>query len=112
MEISGDVELGQRFKRILDGMEIDWEEHLSTLVGDVLAHQMGNLARTAAGWLKESAATLGADAAEYLQEETRLLPQDFEVDEFLAGVDTLVGDADRLEQRILRLNRQLQGDAP
>lgn len=112
VEISGDAELGQRFKRILDGIQIDWEELLSTLVGDVLAHQLGNAARGTTTWLQNSAATLGRDIAEYLQEEISLLPREFEIEELLTGVDTLVGDTDRLEQRIRRLRRQLQGDAP
>ena len=30
VRISGDIELGQRFKRILDQIDLDWEEWLST----------------------------------------------------------------------------------
>ncbi len=110
VEISGDVELGQRFKKILDAMEIDWEEQLSKPFGDVVAHGIGNLIRDSARWLHDSAETLGMDMAEYLHEESQLLPRDFEIDEFLAHVDTLRGDADRLEQRIKRIQQQLQGD--
>ncbi len=110
VEISGDVELGQHFKKILDGMEIDWEEQLSRVVGDVLAHQIGNFSRNTRHWLADSSETLGRDIAEYLQEELRLLPQDFELNEFLASVDTLRSDTDRLEQRVERISRRLQED--
>ncbi|HWQ95107.1 MAG TPA: SCP2 sterol-binding domain-containing protein, partial [Gammaproteobacteria bacterium] len=59
VRIGGDVELGQRFKQILDAVEIDWEEHLAGLVGDLLAHKLGNAARAAQGWARQAAATLG-----------------------------------------------------
>ncbi len=111
VEISGDVELGQAFKKILDGMEIDWEEQLSKPLGDVVAHGIGNLIRDTGRWLHGSAESLGLDIAEYLHEETRLLPQDFEIEAFLSQVDTLRSDADRLEQRINRILQRLQGDA-
>lgn len=110
VEITGDVEVGRHFKKILDGMEIDWEEQLSRIVGDVLAHQIGAFSRNAGRWLAESSDTLGRDAAEYLQEELRLLPQGLELNEFLGGVDTLRSDVDRLEQRIERVSRRLRED--
>ena len=37
VNISGDVETGQGFKRVLDGLHIDWEEPLARLTGDVLS---------------------------------------------------------------------------
>lgn len=110
VEISGDVEVGQAFKKILDAMDIDWEEQLSKPLGDVVAHGIGNLVRDTARWLSGTAESLGMDVAEYLHEESELLPREFEIEEFLSRVDTLRGDADRLEQRIRRIHQRLQGD--
>jgi ubiquinone biosynthesis protein UbiJ len=113
VEISGDVELGQQFRNILDGLDIDWEEHLSRFTGDVVAHQLGELMRSARQWGQQSMDTLGRDAAEYLQEERRELPNPAEVEDLLSQVDTLRSDTDRLEARILRLEKQRenQGNA-
>ncbi|NIR60188.1 MAG: sterol-binding protein, partial [Gammaproteobacteria bacterium] len=47
VEIEGDIETGQRLQAILQAVEIDWEEQISRLTGDVVAHQVGNLARGA-----------------------------------------------------------------
>ena len=101
--IEGDVELGQRFKRILDEMEIDWEEQASHVIGDVLAHQLGNLARGAKSWGLDAGDTLKQNLSEYLLEESRLLPKRAQVEKFLAAVDTLRADSDRLLQRVQRL---------
>ena len=101
--IEGDVELGQRFKRILDEMEIDWEEQASHIIGDVLAHQLGNLVRGARAWGLDAGDTVKQDLSEYLLEEARLLPKRAQVEKFFAAVDTLRADSDRLLRRVQRL---------
>jgi len=106
VEIEGDTELGHRFGKILASLDIDWEEQLSHLTGDVLAHQIGNLARSITGWGERSAHTLGRDLQEYLQEEKRLLPTRYELEHFYREVDTLRHDVERLEARIRRLREQ------
>ncbi len=105
LSISGDVELGHRFQRVLEGLDIDWEEQLSRVVGDVAAHALGNMARDARAWARQAAATLGQDVAEYLTEERRDLAPRQVVEPFLQAVDTLRADVDRLTQRIERLQR-------
>lgn len=103
VEISGDVELGQSFREILDGLDIDWEEQLSLVTGDVVAHQVGNVVRGAVDWGRKTLEILSRDAAEYLQEESRDLPNPGEVENFLSDVDVLRTDVDRLEARVKRL---------
>jgi ubiquinone biosynthesis protein UbiJ len=72
-------------------------------VGDVTAHQIGNLVRTASGWGRKAAATLAANVSEYLQEESRDLVTRTELEEFLSAVDELRESADRLQARLERL---------
>ena len=103
VEISGDVETGQAFKAILDAIDIDWEEQLSRLTGDVLAHQMGNAARHAGSWLGHVRLTLEQDLSEYLQEELRVVPTRIEIENLIEDIGRLGMDADRLEARIRRL---------
>lgn len=114
LEISGDTETGRRFQAFFQGIDIDWEEHLSRLVGDVAAHQAGNLGRGIAQWGRATSENLQQDAGEYLQEEGRYLPHPDEVESFLSAVDRLRNDADRLELRIQRLRRKIRqlGQAP
>lgn len=108
VEITGDVELGQQFREIIDGLDIDWEEHLSHVTGDVVAHKLGNFARGALDWGRNTVETLGRDAAEYLQEESSDLPSRDEVEMFLTGIDDLRSDIDRLEARVQRFSTRLQ----
>ncbi len=103
VEIRGNTDTGQHFQDILQAMDIDWEEHLSHLVGDVAAHQAGNLARDAQQYARTSAHTLNQDLGEYLTEEAQLLPARIQVENFLDDIDRLRMDADRLEARVQRL---------
>ncbi len=108
--IDGDVELGQQIQRIFERLDIDWEEHLSRLTGDIIAHQLGNSVRDLFNWGERSAEHLGHDTADYLQEETEILPMPWEVEGFIEEVDTLRSDVDRLEARVKRLQRNLEAD--
>lgn len=105
--IDGDVETGQQLQRILQGLDIDWEEHLSRLTGDVLAHQIGNALRGLAAFGKNAVSTFGLNLGEYLQEERHLVPTQPEVEAFVAEVDILRMAADRLDARIKRLHKAL-----
>jgi ubiquinone biosynthesis protein UbiJ len=101
--ISGDVESGQTFKEILDAMDIDWEEQLSRLTGDVIAHQLGLAARRMNDAFRHVRSRLKQDTGEYLKEELRVLPSRIEVENFSRDVDTLRMDTDRLSARVQRL---------
>jgi ubiquinone biosynthesis protein UbiJ len=102
-QIEGDTETGQLFQELLAGTDWDWEEQLSRVTGDVLAHRAGTLARRAGRFLNDARETLLQDAGEYLQEESRLLPTRIEVGYFMAGVDRLRDDVERLRARVARL---------
>jgi ubiquinone biosynthesis protein UbiJ len=112
LEIEGDTELAGDLRDVLSGIDIDWEEQLSGLVGDVVAHRLGNLARGVLGWGHRAKETLLRDASEYLQQESQDLPRPEAVEGFLDGVDRLRNDVDRLEARIgrLRLRQQISHD--
>jgi ubiquinone biosynthesis protein UbiJ len=112
VEIDGDVELGQQIQRVFERLDIDWEEHLSRLTGDIIAHQLGNTVRGLFSWGERSAEHLGRDTADYLQEETETLPVPWEVQLFIGQVDTLRSDVDRLEARIKRLQQKLATEEP
>lgn len=103
LEIEGDAVLGQRLQRILGDLDLDWEEPLARLVGDPLGHEIGRAARAVFAWHRQAFRTFGLNAAEYFQEEARLLPVRYEVEEFLNAVDVTRADVDRLAARIQRL---------
>ena len=107
LEIEGDAALGQRLQRILGDLDLDWEEPLARLFGDPLGHEIGRTARAVFDWHRQAFRTFGLNAAEYFQEEARLLPVRYEVEAFLNAVDVARADVDRLAARIQRLKHKL-----
>lgn len=103
----GDVETGQAFKRLLDRMEIDWEELLSRYSGDIVAHQFGDLVRGLQQWGRQASRTLGSNLAEYLQHESCDLALREDVEMFGREVDRLRDDSARLESRLAFLQQRL-----
>ena len=100
VEIEGDMRVAEKFSAILRDVDIDWEELLSKLVGDIIAHQAGQVTREITGWLKDSSESIKQNTAEYLTEESNLIPAEAEITQFMDQVDDLRMDVDRLEARI------------
>ena len=106
VRIEGDAEIAQKFRDLLAQAQPDFEEELARVIGDVAARQVANVARSFLGWGRKASDSLATSVVEYLQEEGRDLPTRVEVEEFLAGVDHLRDDAERLEARLARLERK------
>lgn len=105
--IEGDPQAGRNFRALLKQLDIDWEEQLSRVTGDVVAHRIGNQVRRTLRWGRESLQAVRLNVTEYLQEERRDLPTAYECNEFFRDVDSIRADADRLEMRINRLDNQV-----
>lgn len=103
LSLSGDAERADRFQRLLMLAKPDLEEELSTVVGDVAAHRLGEMARGLGRWSRDARRTIGENIREYLQEESRDAPSRYEVDRFTSDVNTLRDDVARVEARLNRL---------
>ena len=100
VEIAGDVEAGRRFAEILKRLDPDWEEPLSMMVGDVAAHEIGQLVRGGLSWVRDASGRMAANMARYATEERRDVVSGSELAGFLSDVDQLRDAVDRLEARM------------
>lgn len=107
IQVDGNMGIAEAFSNIINEVDIDWEELLSQAVGDIVAHQAGQLAREGKGWLDDTAQAMRMNTTEYLQEESRILPADAELAAYLNQVDELRSDVDRMSARVQRLQQQL-----
>ena len=106
--IEGDADLAARLHHAVRGVDIDWEEQLSKVTGDAVAHEVGKSARVGLRWLRDVGESLRLDAKEYLTEESLMLPTRSEIETYMDGVDALRSDIDRLEAHIARLEAARQ----
>jgi ubiquinone biosynthesis protein UbiJ len=103
LDLSGDARLAEKFQKLLNHAKPDVDEELSSLIGDVAAHRLGEISRGIGRWGRDVRSTMGANIREYLQEESRDAPSRYEADKFSKNVGTLRDDVDRLEARVNRL---------
>ena len=104
--IEGDLALGQQLKEIMAGVDPDWQEAVSPLIGDTLTHRLDRLQQNFSGWSTRTRRNARQNTSDYLQEEIQLLAPNSEVSRFCSDVDELRAATDRFEARLQRLERQ------
>ena len=103
IDLSGDAETAQQLQRLLSLARPDIEEEFASIVGDTVAHRVGNIVRGVRRWSQSARTTTASNIREYLQEESRDAPSRYEVERSRAAINALRDDVDRLEARISHL---------
>jgi len=103
VEITGDTKLGHQFKNIFLSMDIDWSEPLATIMGDGLAYQLSQTGKKFGSWGKDTIKSVSLSLSEYLQEESRDVVTDTELNIFHQQVDQLRDSVDRLQAKVQSL---------
>ena len=80
--LSGDLDVAERYARMLKLARPDLEEEVAKWLGDVPAHALGLVVREVGAWLARAGAALRMNTAEYLQEESRAMPAPLEAQAF------------------------------
>jgi len=100
LRIEGDAHTGEQLRDILSNMDIDWEEHLSKLTGDVVAHHVFQSFNSLANFAKRAKSRLCENITEYVQEEKRWSPGKKETDDFFYEIRDTRDAVERLEARL------------
>ncbi len=105
LEISGDAHSVAVLRDFLRSLQPDFEEQLSSLIGDMPARQAGNQIRSFAEWAEQVGQSIAVNTGEYLTEEKQLLVARPRIDRFLIAVDQLQNDTERLASRLGTLEK-------
>jgi ubiquinone biosynthesis protein UbiJ len=108
VETSGDLSLAREVLAIAQNLRWDFEEDLSRVFGDIVAHRLAGAGRAFARWQRESADSLARQATAYWTEERPLIAARPLLEQFSHAVDTLRDDVARVEKRIEQLERRQQ----
>ena len=103
LHVSGDLGVLQLARRQLARIDIDWEELLARLLGDVAGRQGARLVRAGTTYGAQAGSAIARDVAEYLTEEAGLVAASWPVERFCEEVDRLRDDVERLAARIEKL---------
>ncbi len=113
VNIEGDAGLVRDFEAIIRNLDFDWEQKLSSFVGDVAAHQIGVIARKVAGFAK-NAIDLGRDSgkdavAKVARAQAEQFTSAAEFSEFSAKVTSLSAAVTELENRLGKVGSVVKG---
>lgn len=106
--IEGSAEVAQEVIELFDLLHIDWEEHLSALVGDTTAFRAMNIAKRAKRFIGDVSESLTQNVSEYLQEEKEWLPTREALNDLFDDIDALRMDVDRAEATVDRLRLEME----
>ncbi|MCP4323543.1 MAG: hypothetical protein GY951_11855 [Psychromonas sp.] len=100
LEVDGDIKIVQQFALLLTEMQIDWEEHLSSKVGDLLAHKIVYHIKQCKKQFKKKSQKVQKQLAEVITEELKLAPGPLEVAYFCDQVSDIEKQLNVLENKI------------
>ena len=107
LELTGDIQLAQKFSQLLVDSKPDIEEWLSKVVGDALAHTLVFNASQLGERIVSRAEKSRQQIAEVLTEEWRVAPAPLEVADFCDQVDEVRSQTARLEVKLMQLMERL-----
>jgi ubiquinone biosynthesis protein UbiJ len=99
-DYSGDPELLNTLNQVFSNLNWDMEAQLALVFGDIVAHRIGTVARSAMHSLRQAAQSLQYNASEYVVEEIELVARKVDVTRFNREVDGLADDVARFEARL------------
>lgn len=110
VQLFGSTSFLAELQKILKNLDLDWEEMLSQVFGDIIGHQGAELIRSKMSWTKDRVNNIQRLTSEFLTEELRVLPSKPEIAFFNAQVDDIKLGVDRVAARIdqilARIERQ------
>jgi ubiquinone biosynthesis protein UbiJ len=104
LSLDGDTAFMSALQKLLLDLHVDWEFHLSRLIGDVPVQQLREGLDHGKQFARHTGTRLREDLQEYLTEESGLLPTQTEVEQLATEVAALVLRIDRLEAGLQHLS--------
>ncbi len=102
VEVSGTAKLAEAVMHLVRHLRWDFEEDLSRVTGDVVAHRVAQGARALAAWAPDAAQRFSESLAADASDEAKLVLGRAELEAFAAGVRELRDGVERLEARVRR----------
>lgn len=107
VELSGSVGLLQEWQQLLDQLDIDWEDAISGVLGDIAGPLFAQNLRKGAAWASTQKEEQFRLLKEYLPEEVKVIPSKSELDHFYEAVNSTTLDTDRISARLSALQQKV-----
>lgn len=107
VHLTGSTSLLQQWQQVLNNLDIDWEDAISEVLGDILGPMAADVVRSSAQWSKQQADEQQRLAKEYLPEELNVTPSQTQADQLYDAIADIAMDTDRLAARLKKLQQAI-----
>ncbi|MBF0195699.1 MAG: SCP2 sterol-binding domain-containing protein [Magnetococcales bacterium] len=110
LNLSGETDTGLHFKNILNNVDINWEQELTTLFGSVVAKSLMTMAKQAHEVGEQGKEKVEEEIESWMKEKNLPIKEKF--DEYSSEIEDLVNKTEQLEKAISRINKKLSLSKP
>lgn len=103
VEVLGSTSLLSDLLAIAKQLDVDWEEPLSQLAGDVVGPKLAGILRSGHQWFEQRRHTAESLFSQYITEETHASPSAPEQQQYFDKIEQLRNDVDRVAAKFERL---------
>lgn len=108
ISIGGDAVLVQELYNVLSSLDLDWEDYLAPVLGDILSNEVGKFSREAKNFSQTTSSNMRRNVHDYLVEESRAVPAREELNRFNDDLDLLRLNIDRAAARAEQIGSRLE----
>jgi ubiquinone biosynthesis protein UbiJ len=107
LAITGDASFIQELHASLSNLDIDWEDFLTPLLGNLLTNELSHMSNDIRNWSKQARVNMRRNVNEYLTEEEHIFPKKEQLDDFSEELDYLKIRIDRINAKASILDQKL-----
>ena len=107
LAITGDASFIQELHASLSSLDIDWQDYLAPLLGNLITNELSHISNDIRNWSKQASVNMRRNVNEYLTEEERIFPKKEQLDDFSEELDYLKIRIDRINAKASILDQKL-----
>lgn len=100
LHIDGDIQVAQQYSYFFQQLNPDWQQTLSTYVGDAAAHKIALSLQQIHQYLSSKSSDLQQLSTELAQDELQLTPTVIEMEQFSNAVSELAAKVEVIQQQL------------
>ena len=105
--VTGDVNFIQDIYASLHNLDIDWEDYLAPMLGNLITNELSQFGEDLQEWSQQVSSNMKRNVDEYLKEEERIFPKKEQLKDFSEELERLKLKIDRVKAKFNVLYERL-----
>ena len=105
--ITGDINFIQDIYASLHNLDIDWEDYLAPMLGNLITNELSQFGKDLQEWTQQVSSNMKRNVDEYLKEEERIFPKKEQLKDFSEELERLKLKIDRVKAKFNVLYERL-----